>query len=320
MMVHNNNGARNILDFFALEPLHIKNACITIGNFDGVHKGHQAIIAKMVNQAQLSTKQVIVVTFFPNPSDFFNPNRNSFYLSTPQEKERLLLDMGVDQVITFKFDHDFANLSPEAFLSGLKEKLGLSVLVVGYDFALGKNRRGTIDVIKRISHELGFEVKMIEPLNQGDQAISSTLIRNRLDAGDMAAVREMLGRYYAVDGVVRHGSNRGAKMGLPTANIEHWPHKKLPAIGVYATHVYLRGQMYWGMTNVGYRPTFEDQEKPNIETFILNFEGNVVGERLTIEFIQKIREEQKFNGVDDFLAQIEKDKITAQRILNDAEI
>lgn len=319
-MVNNNNGARNILDFFDLQPFPFENACITIGNFDGVHKGHQAIIAKMVNQAKNSSKQVIVVTFFPNPADYFNPNRNSFYLSTPQEKQTLLLSMGVDHVVTFKFGQDFANLSPEEFLSGLKEKLGLSVLVVGYDFALGKNRRGTLDVINQISRQLKFEVMMIEPLSVGHQAISSTLIRKRLDKGDLIAVRQMLGRYYAVDGVVRHGSNRGAKMGLPTANIEHWPHKKLPAIGVYATMVNLRGQKYLGITNVGYRPTFENQEKPNIETFIMNFEGNLVGENLSIEFVQKIREEQKFTGVEDFLVQIEKDKIVAQRILNDAEI
>ena len=317
MMVHDNKCVRN---FFDLKTLPFDDACITIGNFDGVHKGHQAIIAKMVIHSKRSKRQVLVVTFFPNPADYFNPNRNSFYLSTSQEREALLLKNGVDQVITFKFDRDFANLSPESFLSGLKEKLGLSVLVVGYDFALGKNRRGTIDVIKGISHELDFVVEMIEPLNLGDKAISSTLIRNQLDKGDMLSVREMLGRYYAISGIVEHGSNRGAKMGLPTANIVHWTHKKLPAVGVYATQVNVRGEKYWGITNVGFRPTFENQDKPNVETFIMNFEGDVVGENLTIEFVQKIREEQKFNCVEDFLTQIEKDKLTAKRILNDAEI
>ena len=315
-MVHDDNLVRN---FFELNPLPFNNTCITIGNFDGVHRGHQAIINTMVDHSQSFNRQVLVVTFFPNPVDFFNPNRNSFYLSTPQEREALLLQNGVNEVITFKFDRDFANLSPECFLSGLKKKLGLSVLVVGYDFALGKNRRGTFDVIKDISHDLDFKVDMIAPRNLGDKAISSTLIRKQLDRGDMFSVREMLGRYYAISGIVKHGSNRGAKMGLPTANIDHWPHKKLPAVGVYATLVDVWGKKYWGMTNVGFRPTFENQDKPNIETFIMKFNGDLVGENLTIEFVKKIREEKKFNGVKDFLDQIEMDKMAAKRILNEAE-
>lgn len=320
MMLDENNSAKTIFNFFDLEPLPIENACITIGNFDGVHKGHQAIIQEMVREAQSKTQPVVVVTFFPNPADYFNPDRNSFYLSSPQEKESRLLELGVDRVITFKFDRDFAHLSPLAFLTGLKEKLGLQNLVIGYDFAMGRDRKGTISVVNQIGDQLGFAVKVIEPRNVGGQAVSSTLIRRRLDEGDLGAVREMLGRYYSVSGVVRHGSNRGSRIGLPTANIDHWIHKKLPAVGVYATRVLLWEQKLHGITNVGYRPTFENQEKPNIETHIMDFQGNVVGENLTIEFVQKIRDERQFSGVSDFLVQIEKDKKTAQRIFNDTEI
>jgi riboflavin kinase/FMN adenylyltransferase len=319
-MVDKKNTNQNSLDFFDLDPLPIENTCVTIGNFDGVHKGHQAIIHEMVAQGHKTSQAVVVVTFFPNPADYFNPDRNSFYLSTPREKEARLLDLGVDRVVTFTFNQGFANLSPEDFLFGLREKLNMQSLVVGYDFALGRGRLGTIPIIKQISDRLNFNVNVIEPRDVGGQAISSTLIRMRLDAGDMRAVREMLGRFYSVDGVVRHGSNRGSKIGLPTANIDHWPHKKLPAIGVYATRVRLRDCVYHGITNVGYRPTFEDQENPNIETHIMDFFGDAVGETLSVEFVQKIRDEQKFSGISDFLAQIKEDKMTAQRIFTHAEI
>ena len=319
-MVDKKNTTQNSLDFFDLDPLLIKNTCVTIGNFDGVHKGHQAIIQEMVAQGQKTAQSVVVVTFYPNPADYFNPDRNSFYLSSPQEKEARLLDLGVDRVVTFTFNQNFANLSPEDFLVGLREKLNMQGLVVGYDFALGRNRRGTITIIKQIGDKENFSVKVIEPRDLDGLAISSTLIRTQLDEGDMVAVREMLGRFYTVDGVVRHGSNRGSKIGLPTANIDHWPHKKLPAVGVYATRVHLRDRIYHGITNVGYRPTFEDQEKPNIETHIMDFFGDAVGETLSVEFVQRIRDEQKFSSVSDFLAQIQEDKMTAQRIFTHAEI
>lgn len=304
----------NIIDFPELTPLPYDDACITIGNFDGVHLGHQAIISRMVQEAKKDNRPVLVVTFYPNPSMFFKQPQRPFYLSTPGEKESQLMGLGVDRVITFRFNREFADLTAEAFLLSLKEKLGLGVLVVGQDFALGKDRQGTIPVLKAIGRAHDFEVETIPQIQTGNEEISSTMIRQLLDIGAVDRVAELLGRPYRVYGEVTHGSDRGARIGLPTANIAHWPEKKLPAVGVYATLVDLHGQTQQGITNVGYRPTFENQNQVNVETHILGFDGNIYGEKIDLAFIQKLRDEQKFSGVDAFLAQIERDKVKAKRI------
>lgn len=300
--------------FYKLSPLPYENACVTVGNFDGVHLGHQAIIKRMVSEAQARNRPVLVITFYPDPADFFQQGTSVNYLSSPREKEDFLLSLGVDKVITFEFDQEFAGLSPEVFLKGLKENCGLQTLVVGHDFALGKNRTGTIPVIEALGETLSFSVTIIPPVESGEKEISSTRIRRLLDEGDVAEAAKLLGRPYSIDGVVTHGSDRGAKMGLPTANLEQWRKKKLPAVGVYATLVELNGRTYQGITNIGYRPTFEKQDTPNMETHILDFDGNIYGERLVLNFFEKIRDEQKFAGVEEFLAQIERDKSTARRI------
>jgi riboflavin kinase / FMN adenylyltransferase len=304
----------NIIDFHALEPMPYQDACITIGNFDGVHLGHQAIITRMVREAQTQNHPVLVVTFYPNPFVYFNHQEQPYYLSTPAEKERLLLSLGVERVITLRFNREFANLTAEAFLAELKHKLGLGVLVVGEDFALGKGRQGTIPVLKSIGHDHSFSVEVISRIETAGQEVSSTLVRQALDAGDVEQVANLLGRPYQVAGIVTHGSDRGSKIGLPTANISAWPQKKLPAVGVYATEVYLQGQVYQGLTNIGYRPTFEDQTQVNVETHILDFDGNIYGEKMVLAFIVKLRDEQKFSGIAAFLAQIERDKTKARRI------
>ena len=303
-----------VLNFSELARLPYVDTCITIGNFDGVHLGHQAIINRMVKAAKQQARPVLVVTFYPNPYVFFNPAEQSFYLSTPREKERQLLALGVEQVITFWFDQEFATLTAEAFLIKVKHTLGLRVLVVGQDFALGKGRQGTISVLKKIGEEHDFTVETIPQVDLGSLEISSTRIRHALDQGDVDQAAELLGRPYRVSGEVTHGSDRGARIGLPTANIAQWPQKKLPAVGVYATRVYLKGQEYQGLTNVGYRPTFERQSLVNVETHILDFSEDIYGQRISLEFIKKLRDEQKFSGVDALLAQIEHDKAHAKRI------
>ena len=309
----------NIIDFGTLKPLPDQDSCITIGNFDGVHLGHQAIITQMVREAEIKNRPVIVVTFFPNPYAFFNAPREAFYLSTPGEKEQQLLSLGVDRVFTFRFNQEFANLTAEGFISELKKKLGLGVLVVGEDFALGKNRQGTIPVLNKLGRRFAFSVETISQVKASDREISSTMIRRVLDNGAVAEAAEHLGRPYQVAGLVTHGSDRGSKIGLPTANLDFWPQKKLPAVGVYATLVYLNDQVLHGITNIGYRPTFEDQQQVNIETHILDFEGNIYGEKMSLAFIDKLRDEQKFSGVDAFLAQIERDTAQARRIFQHVE-
>ena len=166
----------NIVEFSALKPLVDADTCITIGNFDGVHRGHQAVIEHMLEMARTQSQAVIVLTFYPNPSVFFNQPVQPFYLSSPREKENQLLTLGVDRVITFRFDREFAELTPEVFMLKLKETLGLRVLVVGQDFALGKGRQGTIPYLNQLGDQYGFEVRVIPHLDYGEQEISSSRI------------------------------------------------------------------------------------------------------------------------------------------------
>ena len=313
------NPTPNIIGFDDLPVIPYQNTCITIGNFDGVHKGHQFIIKELVHRGFSKEMPVVVGTLFPNPSDFFSHSDKPYYLTTPAEKTSLLKALGVDEVITFRFDQAFADLLPTTFLTALKEKLGLKVLLVGHDFAMGKNRQGTIPVIREISEQYSFSLEVFSPVEFAGHDISSTRIRQALGEGDVRLAMELLGRPYAVSGPVTNGSDRGSRIGLPTANIDHWSRKLLPAIGVYATRPVLNGRSYHGITNVGLRPTFEEQEHPNIETHILDFDGNIYGKKLELQFIEKIRDERKFSGVEPFLAQIERDKVTARRIFSHDE-
>ena len=309
----------DVIDFFELIPLPLKDSCVTIGNFDGVHLGHQAIIKKMVREAGVDIRPVIVINFFPDPSDFFNPDREAFYLTSPSEKTRLLCQLGVDRVLTLHFTKRFSELTARQFLSMLMEKVDMKTLVIGRDFALGKDRKGTMPVIQTLGEEFGYNLEIIEPIKLDGKEISSTKIRQHLARGQVDAAAALLGRPYTIAGPVTHGSDRGASIGLPTANIAHWPKKQLPAVGVYATRVVLRGDEHFGITNVGFRPTFEDQKTPNIETHILDFDGNIYGEELKLHFVQKIRDEQKFSGVNAFLDQITRDKSTARKIFSNEQ-
>lgn len=313
-MENSQNHDENIIAFEDLSPLPFKNSCITIGNFDGVHLGHQAIIKRMVQEGHRWNHPVLVVTFYPNPQVFFKQIHKPFYLLSPLEKEEFLLGLGVDQVISLKFNRNLANLSAEEFLIGLKRNLDLKILVAGEDFTIGKNRQGTIPVIQEIGQKHSFSVKMISRITTEGINVSSTRVRQALDMGEVAEAAELLERPYRVSGTVTHGSDRGSKIGVPTANLDYWPEKKIPAVGVYATLVHLDNKIYYGLTNIGYRPTFENQTDINIETFILNFDGNIYGENLSLDFIEKLRDEQKFSNLDAFLNQIEIDKLNAQRI------
>ncbi len=319
MSEKNLEGFSEIVRFVDFNPKPYIDTFLTIGNFDGVHLGHQAIILRMVHEAKQEGNPLIVITFYPNPSVFFKHRSESEYLSTPGEKEKMLRDLGVDDVVTFKFDHDFASLAPEAFLTGLIDKLNLSVLVVGPDFAMGKDRQGSRSFLDEIAHDQMYSIKAIHPVLFEDLDVSSTRIRRFLDEGNVEYAARLLGRYYTITGTVVHGSDRGSRIGLPTANISYWPGKKRPAVGVYATHVTLNDVAYQAITNVGYRPTFEVQTVPDIETHILDFDGNIYGESFNLAFIDKIRNEQKFESVNAFLAQIEQDKNAAREIFIHAE-
>jgi len=310
----NPEGFLKMVSFSDLTPQPYKNSYLTIGNFDGVHLGHKAIILRMVHEAKQDGIPLIVVTFYPNPSVYFKKRPENEYLSTPGEKEKMLRDLGVDDVVTIEFDHEFANLTPEAFLKGLIDNLHLHVLVVGPDFAMGKDRLGSRSFLDEMARDQMFSIKTVHPVLFEDLDVSSTRIRRFLDEGNVGVAAKLLGRSYSITGTVVHGSDRGSKIGLPTANISYWHEKKRPAVGVYATIVTLNEVQYQAISNIGYRPTFGMQTVPDIETHILGFDGNIYGESLILAFIDKIRNEQKFESVNALLAQIEQDKAAAREI------
>jgi riboflavin kinase/FMN adenylyltransferase len=289
---------------------------ITIGNFDGLHLGHQVLLSRLLSLAKAEDMQSGVLTFWPHPRVFFQRADGPFYLTTKGEKQELLKPSGLDLVITLEFNQEIADLSAEAFFDLLTSRMNLKGLVVGENFVLGKNRSGTLDVIRHICAERGIQLEVLPPFSLDGGLVSSARIRAVLEEGDVRQAARLLGRYYFVRSKVIEGKHLGSKLGFPTANQVALEQKILPKYGVYATYVRWNGERYQGITSVGVRPTFEESGKPNIETLLLDFTGNIYHEELTVEFVHFIREEIKFANAQELIDQIEQDKIVARRLLS----
>ncbi len=287
----------------------------TIGNFDSVHLGHQALISQVIDKANADQVNSLAITLWPHPRVFSTQESKGFYLISRQERYNLLEKAGLDGILTLEFNKDLANLSPEEFLQKLNWFAPLRGLIVGKGFVLGRNRQGTEDVLREICSQMGIAVEYVEPLKLDGKVVSSQRIRKALDEGDVNLAARLLGRTYELSGVVAHGNKIGSKLGFPTANIYFDPDRKLPRYGVYATIVELDGSEYMGVTNVGIRPTFDDGLLPSVETLLLDFDGNIYGKVIHVKFIQYMRDEEKYEHISDLIDQIEKDKDDARRIL-----
>lgn len=287
----------------------------TIGNFDSVHLGHQALISQVIGKANADQVNSLAITLWPHPRVFSTKESKGFYLISRQERYNLLEKAGLDGILTLEFNKNLANLSPEKFLQKLNWFAPLRGLIVGKGFVLGKNRQGTEDVLREICSRMGIAVEYVEPLKLDGKVVSSQRIRKALDEGDVNLAARLLGRTYELSGVVAHGNKIGSKLGFPTANIYFDPDRKLPRYGVYATIVELDGSEYMGVTNVGIRPTFDDGLLPSVETLLLDFDGNIYGKVIHVKFIQYMRDEEKYEHISDLIDQIEKDKDDARRIL-----
>lgn len=288
----------------------------TIGNFDSVHLGHQALISQVIDKANADQVDSLAITLWPHPRVFSTQESKGFYLISRQERYSLLEKAGLDSILTLEFNKDLANLSPEEFLQKLNRFAPLRGLIVGKGFVLGKNRQGTEEVLREICNRMGIAIEYVEPLKLDGEVVSSQRIRKALDEGDVKLTTRLLGRTYELSGVVAHGNKIGSKLGFPTANIYFDPDRKLPRYGVYATIVELDGSEYMGVTNVGIRPTFDDGKLPSVETLMLDFDGNIYGKVIHVKFIQYMRDEEKYEQISDLIDQIEKDKDDARRILN----
>ena len=292
-----------------------RGAAVAIGVFDGVHRGHRHLIGHLVDRAGREGLARLVVTFHPHPRSVLRPGTPLTYLCGLEERVELLKALGVDDVAVLAFTSELAQLSARDFVSLVVEELRMKLLVIGSDFALGRGREGTTDVLAAIGGEMGFEVDVVPLLAASGEKVGSTAVRQALTRGDMETVASLLGRSFALRGPVIKGAERGKGLGFPTANIALGHDRALPAFGVYVTRAYLREGVFPAVTNIGLRPTF-DEDKPTVETFILDFQGEVYGQELRIELLHCLRGEIRFPSPEALREQIEKDVAATRAYLS----
>lgn len=304
----------------SLQDLKLKKSIVTIGTFDGVHAGHKAIISRVIEEAHLKGSPSVVVTFFPHPGVVLGKISSPFYLTSPEERTDLLHELGIQEVVTLKFDLHMAGLLPEEFISNLNDHLDISQLWVGYDFALGRNRLGNHARLEEIGKEMGFSVCSLEPVTLGGQIISSSMIRNALTGGKIAVANQMLGRRYSISGRVIKGDGRGKSMGFPTANLAIWKEQLLPINGIYSGWTLINGSRHPSVANLGIRPTFENKSvNSRLEIHILDFDQDLYGDSVTFEFVDLLRPEKKYDSIQDLIEQISKDIEKTRQELKDAQ-
>ncbi|MEO4053476.1 bifunctional riboflavin kinase/FAD synthetase [Solibacillus sp. CAU 1738] len=286
---------------------------LAVGFFDGVHLGHKAVIERAIKIARELNVKSAVMTFDPHPSVVLGArNEKVFYITPLQQKIDTLQALGVDTVFVVNFTSDFAKLLPEDFVQYFIRDLNVKHVTAGFDFSFGSFGKGDMRLMEELSHG-DFGVTVVDKQTDSEDKISSTRIRNLLRAGNMEDVRTLLGRAFEVPGIVVHGDKRGRTMGFPTANVQSMEGCFIPATGVYAVKILVQNEWYNGVCNVGYKPTFKNPEDKqlSIEVHIFNFDKNIYGEEVVVGWYKRIRSEQKFDGIDALIAQIEKDKLEA---------
>jgi riboflavin kinase/FMN adenylyltransferase len=291
----------------------LRPTVLTLGVFDGLHLGHQLIMRTVVDRAKAADAVATAITFDPHPRAVLHPESAPPLLQTLDQRLANFEVLGIEQVIVILFDRDFAAQPAEDFLYEIiHDRLHAKEVYLGKGFAFGKGRGGNIDLLRNMSDRLGFHADEVPEVQLRGRRISSSAIRKLLDAGHINLARRMLGRPYGVEGVIIRGDRRGHTIGFPTANLH--PHNRvIPRYGVYATATLVDGTWRRSITNIGVRPTFEKDSEPSIETYIFDFDGDLYGDVLRVRFLHRLRDERKFNGIDELKAQIERD---TQRALN----
>jgi riboflavin kinase / FMN adenylyltransferase len=288
---------------------------LAIGFFDGVHKGHQAVIEAAKEKAQQLSIKSAVMTFDPHPSIVLGGrNEKVFYITPLAQKLDTLEKLNVDTVFVVNFTSDFAKLAPEEFIKYFILDLNVKHVTAGFDFSFGAFGQGNMTMMEQLAKGQ-FGVTVVEKQQDIEEKISSTRIRRYLKSGEMEQVRDLLGRAFEVPGIVVHGDKRGRTMGFPTANVQAMEGCYIPATGVYAVKILVQNEVFNGVCNVGYKPTFKnsDEKRLSIEVHILNFEKNIYGEEVVVGWYKRIRSERKFDGMDALIQQIELDKQQAIR-------
>ncbi|WP_296621295.1 bifunctional riboflavin kinase/FAD synthetase [Marivirga sp.] len=296
----------------------IKNAVVTIGTFDGIHLGHQEIISRIIELAKSVNGETALVTFWPHPRYVLGKNQDNLkLLTTFDEKAEILDQLGLDHIVRVNFTKEFSQWTSEQFIQRIIiSALHTKRLVIGYDHRFGKDREGSFEHLKNHSDRYGFEVEEIPKQTIDDVGISSTKIRNAVEAGEVELAHDFLGRFYEINGEVVSGDKIGKTLGFATANIKvEESYKLVPADGAYAVITEVKGKQYKGMLNIGYRPTVDGKSK-RIEANIFDFNETIYGEKIKISFIKRLRDEIKFNSKEELSNQLENDKEKAMQILN----
>ena len=293
-----------------------KNAVLTIGTFDGVHKGHQKIIAQLINEAKKIDGETVIITFYPHPRQVIKPDSKIEFLNDIKEKAALLEAAGVDNLVVINFNDSFASLTAEEYINEfLIKTFHHKKIVIGYDHRFGKGRTGDYTLLEQAGAKNGFEVIELSAQLLDQITISSTKIRNALYEGDISLTNNLLGYIFSFSGKVVEGNKLGRTIGFPTANIVLDNEEKLiPLNGVYAVQVIVNQLIYNGMMNIGFRPTV-DGKKRTIEVNIFDFDKDIYGETIVVKLLHYIRAEVKFNGVDALKEQLNNDRISVKEVL-----
>ncbi len=299
-----------------LECIQLDRCALTIGSFDGVHLGHKALVQLAVSHAERYRIPSVVLTFFPHPSVILRDRQPSFYISSPEEKAKLLGNLGVDHVITQDFSRELSNMRASDFLDEIQSHLNPRIICIGEDFTFGYQREGNRRFLEEQGTQRGFQVELQPPILVGGEVVSSTRVREALRTGDVTRVATYLGRPFIIPGQVIRGANRGKSIGFPTANLQMWEERACPRQGVYACFARVDEQEWLSVTNIGVRPTFDDHRSAAIlEAHLLDFDGDLYGKEIKLAFIARLRDEQRFSSVDALRAQITKDAERARKIL-----
>ena len=288
---------------------------VTLGKFDGVHRGHQHVLQQLRTAAEESGFASIVVTFHPHPISVLRPGTRVLYLSSLEERIALLRAQGVDRVVPLTFTSELAQVAAADFIDALRDELDMRLLLVGPDFALGRNREGSVDVLRELGARRGFELRVLRQLEDDGRPVRSSAVRHALAAGDMEELARLLGRPFSLEGPVVRGAQRGRTIGYATANMALGADRALPAFGVYAVRASFGEVYYDGVTSIGVRPTF-DNGAPSVETYLFDFDGrDLYGVDLRIELVTRLRDELKFESVDTLVAEIGRDVERAREAL-----
>ena len=308
-----------------IEARNIPNAVVTIGTFDGVHLGHQAIFNKMKILAQGIGRQTVVVTFQPHPRQVLNiDSSNLRFLCTPEEKLQKFEEFGIDNVVIINFTKEFSRTPSEVFIKDfIIDNIKPAYIVVGYDHHFGKNRMGDFSLLNDLKKKYNFKVERIAAQDVENIAISSTKIRNALAVGNVKSANRLLGYTYSITAEVVVGNKIGRTLGFPTANLElPREYMLINRGGVFACLVDYNGLTYKAMANIGHRPTIGDrgEDQPIIEVNLFDFDGDLYGQQIHVRFIDRIRDEEKFDGLDALKAQLEQDRLNAYKLLENLKL